>query len=594
MTSSISFPRRFGVALSGACLAIAALLVVTSSTGCKPAAKTTPAPAAPPVRVPKPISVDFVPKEALFALVLDPERTFKTPKLKMPQLAEFKTLLNADTGVDLDQVEQVLVVGGLGSGLSPFYGAIMRYKAAIPRQQILQTISPAWEEVSAGDKKYQKPKAEAGSCIYFADDKTLVIAPETTLKQMLNVPADADSLVLQRLKKLDDASTILAVIDTKRLNGLLALMTASTGGKLPAPFDKPPLANFRDLLKLINDAVVKVEVSPELEISANLYSADEEKAVAANTLIGDTLKAVGEMLDEQSESAAAGTESQLSEVMKGQYNGIVRELTRTQKDNTVNLKFEGKVLAFNVNLIAPLAIAPYIKSWGDAHKEQSRTNLARIATALDAYVAAKGAYPAPGSLDASGKPLLSWRVHLLPMLGEQALYEEFHLDEPWDSAHNKPLVGRIPAVYRHPNLPATGKTHLLLPTGPATLFAGTEGPKPGTITDDKSKTIVLFETDSSKAVEWTKPGDLVLGADPLSGLRGYVTLPLNVIFADGTVGQFDFEKQGPDLPSLLSPAGGDTDARPAAPDKPATDVKASTGDKPETESKPADDAKPSA
>src|SRR4051812_15722008 len=28
-----------------------------------------------------------------------------------------------------------------------------------------------------------------------------------------------------------------------------------------------------------------------------------------------------------------------------------------------------------------------------------------------------------------GKPLLSWRVHLLPYLDQQALYEKFHLDE---------------------------------------------------------------------------------------------------------------------------------------------------------------------
>ena len=32
---------------------------------------------------------------------------------------------------------------------------------------------------------------------------------------------------------------------------------------------------------------------------------------------------------------------------------------------------------------------------------------------------------------------LSWRVALLPYVGEGKLYAEFKLDEPWDSAHNK-------------------------------------------------------------------------------------------------------------------------------------------------------------
>ena len=45
----------------------------------------------------------------------------------------------------------------------------------------------------------------------------------------------------------------------------------------------------------------------------------------------------------------------------------------------------------------------------------------------------------------SGKPLLSWRVHLLPFLEENELYEQFKLDEPWDSPHNIKLLDQMPA-----------------------------------------------------------------------------------------------------------------------------------------------------
>ena len=37
-------------------------------------------------------------------------------------------------------------------------------------------------------------------------------------------------------------------------------------------------------------------------------------------------------------------------------------------------------------------------------------------------------------------PGLSWRVKLLPYLGETKLYQEFHRDEPWDSRHNQTLL----------------------------------------------------------------------------------------------------------------------------------------------------------
>jgi len=43
--------------------------------------------------------------------------------------------------------------------------------------------------------------------------------------------------------------------------------------------------------------------------------------------------------------------------------------------------------------------------------------------------------------DKHGKPLLSWRVQLLPYLPElDTLYQQFDLDEPWDSPHNPQFI----------------------------------------------------------------------------------------------------------------------------------------------------------
>ena len=73
--------------------------------------------------------------------------------------------------------------------------------------------------------------------------------------------------------------------------------------------------------------------------------------------------------------------------------------------------------------------------------------------------------PAVASLDKAGKPLLSWRVHLLPLLGEKKLYKEFHLDEPWDSDHNKKLIAQMPEVFRglHPQAERAGQDGLTWP-----------------------------------------------------------------------------------------------------------------------------------
>ena len=50
----------------------------------------------------------------------------------------------------------------------------------------------------------------------------------------------------------------------------------------------------------------------------------------------------------------------------------------------------------------------------------------------------------------TGKALLSWRVALLPFLEENELYKQFHLDEAWDSDHNKKLLAKMPRVFAPP------------------------------------------------------------------------------------------------------------------------------------------------
>src|SRR5262245_41316018 len=71
--------------------------------------------------------------------------------------------------------------------------------------------------------------------------------------------------------------------------------------------------------------------------------------------------------------------------------------------------------------------------------------------------------------NADGKPLLSWRVAILPYI-DNALYQRFHLDEAWDSPSNKELITEIPDVYCSPGRPKDGKTLYLQCVGEETPF----------------------------------------------------------------------------------------------------------------------------
>jgi prepilin-type processing-associated H-X9-DG protein len=173
-------------------------------------------------------------------------------------------------------------------------------------------------------------------------------------------------------------------------------------------------------------------------------------------------------------------------------------------------------------------------------------NLLMIGLAMHNYHSKHNAFPAAYIADKAGKPLLSWRVLVLPFLDQQALYDEFHLDEPWDGPHNKPLIDRMPAVYACPSELGKklepGKTTYLTPRGPRTIFPGAAGVKIKQITDGTSNTIMILDVPADHAVIWTKPDDYEVPAqaDPKTlmdtkSLLGRHLGGSNVSFADGSV-----------------------------------------------------------
>ena len=136
------------------------------------------------------------------------------------------------------------------------------------------------------------------------------------------------------------------------------------------------------------------------------------------------------------------------------------------------------------------------------------SNLQRIAQALNAYAAEHGTYPTPVVTDATGKPLYSWRVLLLPYLGEANLYANFKLNEAWDSPTNAQLIAQCPNVYISPGSNSAGSfANYVLVTGTGTIFPPTGPLKPAQINDGLDRTLLVVETDNATS-DWSMPFDI--------------------------------------------------------------------------------------
>ncbi len=180
----------------------------------------------------------------------------------------------------------------------------------------------------------------------------------------------------------------------------------------------------------------------------------------------------------------------------------------------------------------------------------------RVSAALEAYQKDKGTFPPAAIYDKNGKPLLSWRVLILPYMEQRPgdlpqigngpfgyveksvgpvikdapdrqnlktfedLYKQFKLDEPWDSLNNKKLIERMPQMYRidfaatNYRMQNNWKTGMQVFTGPGTLFPGQNAVSKGQVKDGLESTIaVVFRDDPLSAVPWTKPADIPFSAD---------------------------------------------------------------------------------
>jgi hypothetical protein len=198
----------------------------------------------------------------------------------------------------------------------------------------------------------------------------------------------------------------------------------------------------------------------------------------------------------------------------------------------VRVAIASVLLAFLIALFLPKVQG----ARGAAQLSRCNNNLKQIGIALNAYHAAHRCFPPSAVAGEQGQPLLSWRVLLLPHLGEGALYQQFHLDEPWNSPHNAPLGARTPAVFVCPFDPdiKAGMTSYVAVTGRETMFPPDGVVRQSDIRDGTSLTVALLELGAN-TIPWTKPEDLPFeaagGLESLRSPRDWGAR--HVLFADG-------------------------------------------------------------
>jgi len=208
---------------------------------------------------------------------------------------------------------------------------------------------------------------------------------------------------------------------------------------------------------------------------------------------------------------------------------------------------------------------PLLRARQAAQRRVRMNKLKNIGLAMHNFHSARKSFPAAAIRDDTGKPLLSWRVAILPYMNDREveLYRQFHLDEPWDSEHNQKLIEKMPDVFSDPDialrkLNRAGRTTFVVPSGKDTIFSGSEGMTYKDITDGTSNTIMLVEVVPEKAAIWTKPDDWEVDFEnPHEGVEHSDRDWFTTVFADGSARILESAVPAEKLRALLTPAGGE-------------------------------------
>ncbi len=298
---------------------------------------------------------------------------------------------------------------------------------------------------------------------------------------------------------------VLASADTRKaIEDTLATLPMWLGGGSP-----------RVLTRGAQWGSAGIDITPKLSVRVLVQSADEASAKQ----VGDWWTRVVGIVQAQEETLKVWPD----------FAALAPKLRAKADGNRVTLNLDDATLTA---FLQP-AVTRARKA---ADRARDANSLKQTGLAFHNYHDAISHFPKAANYDKNGKPLLSWRVHILPYLDQNELYKQFKLDEAWDSEHNKKLIAKMPAVYRtSPNLEA-GKTTLLGVAGERATFPGNKAVKILDYRDGTSNTIIVVDVDEAKAVPWTKPEDYAYDpANPGAGLKGRFDGKFAALFCDGSV-----------------------------------------------------------
>ena len=474
------------------------------------------------------VNAEFIPDSAFIAVVAFPQRVAKDPKFDAFPREIVTAWGKKELGFDPMLITQATYIVKEMDNLQspPKYAAILHFEEM---QGLAGNLIDQLEEKKVGDKVMFSGGGYGTPSFLIYDEATMFVGDEELFGDMINAGQSSD--LARMVKGASVKGELQAFANIKPVRPILNQLMAGMPAMLP-----PAVTKLRGIPDMIDGIEIGVDAKENFQTKIILHGVDEEVAEDVEKIVGDAIEFGKDMglgvlaaqmdFDDPVQEATVEYAQRVADYMEKRLAPKA-----SGKKLEVNLDEEAAVVPILIGFMLPAVQ----QTRAAARRTQSMNNVRQMTLAFHNYESAHGKFPTQANYDKKGKPLLSWRVHMLPYIEQQELYEQFRLDEPWNSPHNKRLIQKMPPVYRSPSaVVPSGKTVYLGVAGDNYAFSNQERGF-GDVTDGTSNTILMVEANPSHAVEWTKPQDWSPNdRNPMDGLGGVQPGGFIVTMIDGS------------------------------------------------------------
>ena len=426
-----------------------------------------------------------------------------------PLLTSIGTMIGRGEAVDLSGVEQVALVFDPSQS---DYAWVLRTAQPNPQlqEQLLQRLYDDSRQSRDEIANLPQGAAPAG----FTDSNTIVVGIASLVNE---------------LKRRSGNSNMAAVLNAQGDRAAIAYFRIPQEVKDDARRraegrreDSGELAMYRAAI-MTHAIIAGADFEPQLRTQISFQPEQASQAAELKQLVQQALQAFGNFMRQiQTREGHIEIERLLASVL----GDVLQQGQWSEADHAVTYQWQATPEFTEQVPRLVIRIGNAVIGARSAARRASRmSQLKRIAVALHLYAERNEEHFPCNIVSADGKPLMSWRVELLPVLDGPPIYGQLRRNEPWDSAHNAALLKQVdPRLFAaNPETP-DGHADIQVVIGEHFGFspadkASTQGISIAQFTDGMAYTVLLVEVAPERAVPWAKPDDYVWDAEkPTDGL----------------------------------------------------------------------------